>query len=89
MLPAIAKISPRDAKCTRRNNSQVVQQFQGGFDFSLHGPCLLGVYMISLGSWYQMSMPRNGVIFYNWIHFSVPIRYSDLFKEVTVQSLFH
>lgn len=61
----------------------MAQHFQGGFDFLFHGPGPLGVYRVSLGTWYQILMLRNGAILYNWIDFLVPIRFSDLLGETT------
>lgn len=87
MPPTIARISPRDAKCPRRTNSQLGQHLQGGFDFSFHGTCPLSVFRVSPGPWYQM--PSNGALLYHWMDFPVPLRFSDLFRELTNQSLFH
>ena len=53
------------------NYNELNQHFKGGFDFSFQG--------------YWHKMPPNGVLLYNWIYFLVPIKFSDLFREITKQ----
>ena len=52
-----------------KNPNILEKNNKGGFDFSFQG--------------YWHRMPPNAVLLYNWIYFLVPVKFSDLFREIT------